>query len=196
MQKKLKTPTLFHFKGHNTFAFSDTHGRHRQITVPQQTDILICAGDAVEDNLDPADYQDFLAWYKKQPAKLRLFIPGNHELSFDIAPLWAETRFKTEDIVLLHNGIFSFHGINFASVTEDIINALGMLPKNIDILVTHYPPLGILDESFGSNFIRQAVEVMKPHYHIFWHIHKAGMKTIETDSTKYINVSHNNILNK
>lgn len=71
-----------------------------------------------------------------------------------------------------------------------------MLPKNIDILITHYPPLGILDESLGSNFIRQAVEVMKPHYHIFWHIHKEGMKTIETDSTKYINVSHNNILNK
>ena len=85
MQKKLKTPTLFHFKGHNIFAFSDTHGRHRQITVPQQTDILICAGDAVEDNLDPADYQDFLAWYKKQPAKLRLFIPGNYKRTWDAA---------------------------------------------------------------------------------------------------------------
>ena len=71
-----------------------------------------------------------------------------------------------------------------------------MLPKNIDILITHYPPWGILDESFGSNLIRQAVEVMKPHYHIFGHIHKEGMKTIEANSTKHINVSHNNILNK
>ena len=33
------------------FAFSDTHGSHRCLQVPEDADIIICAGDAVEDNL-------------------------------------------------------------------------------------------------------------------------------------------------
>ena len=32
-------------------AFSDTHGNHRRLQVPEDADIVICAGDAVEDDL-------------------------------------------------------------------------------------------------------------------------------------------------
>lgn len=34
------------------FAFSDTHGIHRRLQVPEDVGIIICAGDAVEDNLN------------------------------------------------------------------------------------------------------------------------------------------------
>ena len=30
------------------FAFSDTHSRHRCLKVPEDADIVICAGDAVD----------------------------------------------------------------------------------------------------------------------------------------------------
>lgn len=193
---KKPLPAFFSFKGNNIFAFSDSHGLHERIAIPQQTDILICAGDAVEDNLNPDDYHDFLVWYRKQPAQLRLFIPGNHELSFEIAPLWAETLFKTDEIVLLHDGIFSFKDINFASITEDTASNPDILPKDTDILITHYPPFGILDDGMGSTFIRQAVETMNPYYHIFGHIHSKGIMAEKVGSTKYINVSYNNILKK
>ena len=72
------------YKGKKIFAFADTHGAHRQVPVPADTDILICAGDAVEDNLKEGDYDDFLDWFSAQPGDYRIFIPGNHELSFDI----------------------------------------------------------------------------------------------------------------
>ncbi|MGM9740794.1 MAG: hypothetical protein ACI3ZP_09350 [Candidatus Cryptobacteroides sp.] len=37
--------------GCKLFAFSDTHGSHRDLQVPENVDIVICAGDAVENNL-------------------------------------------------------------------------------------------------------------------------------------------------
>lgn len=42
---------LFTYNSHIIFAFSDTHGNHHKISVPEEADILICAGDAVEDDL-------------------------------------------------------------------------------------------------------------------------------------------------
>ena len=44
----------------NIFAFSDTHGNHRKLQVPENVDIVICAGDAVEDNLVGDEYDDFI----------------------------------------------------------------------------------------------------------------------------------------
>ena len=42
------------------FAFSDTHGNHRRLQVPEDADIIICAGDAVEDDLKDSEYDDFI----------------------------------------------------------------------------------------------------------------------------------------
>ena len=69
------------YKGHKIFAFSDTHGMYRRLAIPADADILICAGDACE-GFNPADLQDFFAWYTSIPAQLRIFVPGNHDLIF------------------------------------------------------------------------------------------------------------------
>ena len=51
------------------------------------------------------------------------------------------------------------------------------LPKNIDVLVTHCPPFGVLDVSnyskvnTGCKALMQSVERMQPKVHIFGHIH-------------------------
>lgn len=53
------------------------------------------------------------------------------------------------------------------------------LPQDIDVLVTHNPPHGVLDKvihhehSVGCKFLREAVRVMKPKIHIFGHIHES-----------------------
>ena len=43
---------LINYKNNKIFVFSDSHGLHKHIDIPQDTDITICLGDAVEDNLD------------------------------------------------------------------------------------------------------------------------------------------------
>jgi predicted phosphodiesterase len=42
---------ILNLNNKNIFDFSDTHGNHRALQVPEIVDIVICAGDAVEDNL-------------------------------------------------------------------------------------------------------------------------------------------------
>ena len=38
---------LFNYKEHRIFAFSDTHGMHKWLHIPEEADILLCAGDVV-----------------------------------------------------------------------------------------------------------------------------------------------------
>lgn len=50
------------------------------------------------------------------------------------------------------------------------------IPKDIDVLVTHGPPYGILDftirkEYAGCKGLLKFVEIIKPQAHIFGHIH-------------------------
>ena len=73
------------YKGKYLFAFSDTHGMHRKLSIPKGTDILICAGDVVSD-FQKDGLSDFLDWFSSCPAQLRLFVPGNHEIIFDLCP--------------------------------------------------------------------------------------------------------------
>lgn len=53
------------------------------------------------------------------------------------------------------------------------------LPKDIDILVTHCPPFGILDISKHGNYntgckaLLKAVNEIRPKLHIFGHIHES-----------------------
>lgn len=66
----------FCHKGHTVFAFSDTCGHHRNLNVPENADVVICAGNAVEDKLKGGEYDDFIEWFAGLPAKWKLFIPG------------------------------------------------------------------------------------------------------------------------
>lgn len=67
------------------------------------------------------------------------------------------------------------------------------IPFNTDILITHNPPLGILDKStFGANMgnedLQQRIKNIKPQYHLFGHIHECyGLQ--KATSTTFINGS-------
>lgn len=66
---------VVNYKGHYFFAFSDTHGMYRSLNVPDDADILICAGDACE-GFAPDQLKDFFTWYVSIPAKFRNFEAG------------------------------------------------------------------------------------------------------------------------
>ncbi len=71
---------LIPYKSHKIFAFPNPRAisaAHK----PADADILIRAGDACE-GFNPADLQDFFAWYTSIPAKLLIFVFGNHDRIF------------------------------------------------------------------------------------------------------------------
>lgn len=175
---------------HTIFAFSDTHGAHRSLQVPENTDILICAGDAVEDNLQGGEYDDFIEWFAAQPGKWKIFVPGNHELSFDIDQADAIVRqFEAKGIVVLQDAIEEFGGISICSISGNARIADEDIPKGIDILVTHYPPYGILDQDLGSPEILNFVLKAKPKYHLFGHIHATEGQIFQIGETFCQNIS-------
>lgn len=62
-------------------AISDTHSQHERVGIPE-CDILVHAGDFTWEG-DFLEVRDFVEWLEQQPAKHKVVIAGNHELSFD-----------------------------------------------------------------------------------------------------------------
>jgi Icc-related predicted phosphoesterase len=74
--------------------------------------------------------------------------------------------------------------------TENYYHALNTIHCNTDILITHRPPLGILDRAnnitYGCPDLLQTVLTLKPKYHLFGHIHDAyGIENSKT--TTFVN---------
>lgn len=171
---------MIFLNGHTIFGFSDTHCRHRELQVPENVDIVICTGDAVEDNLAGNEYDDFIDWFASLPCKWKVFVPGNHELSFELDKAKEITDImKSKGITVLQDAIEDCDGVIIGSISPNITIAKEDIPTDIGLLVTHYPPYGILDEGMGSTEILNFVLHSQPKYHLFGHIHStAGLKYI------------------
>lgn len=182
------------YKNQKIFAFSDTHGMYRRLSIPKDVDILICAGDGVME-FTPDELRDFLEWFASIPAKLRIFVAGNHELLFELSPHEA-AQMIPDGIIFLEDEGIEYEDISFYSVParawlhQDII-----LPNNIDFLITHGPALGFLDEESGCPYLRNAILDGKPRIHIFGHIHSQGGKSAKSGATTFYNVSYFEQLN-
>lgn len=175
---------------HNLFAFSDTHGNHHCLKVPEDADIVICAGDAVEDDLKGGEYDDFISWFGALPAKWKLFVPGNHELSFDLDQANDIIRkFEAAGIIVLQDAVEECDGVIIGSISGNSRIADEDIPHDFDILVTHYPPYGILDENLGSPEILNFVLKAKPKWHLFGHIHATEGQQFQLGSTICQNIS-------
>ena len=179
-----------HVRNTYIYAFSDTHGHHRDLKVPEGADIIICAGDAVEDDLKGGEYDDFIEWFSSFPTKWKLFIPGNHELSFERGRADDITREMAAcGITVLQDAIEDCDGIIIGSVSGNSIIADEDIPRDLDILVTHYPPYGVLDEDMGSLEILNFVLKSQPKYHLFGHIHATAGQEFHLGKTICRNIS-------
>lgn len=203
----------------NVVAFSDTHNKHKQITLPE-CDIAICAGDITSVG-QKHELESFLEWFNKQTqCTERIFIAGNHDRCFDpkfgtnewLKPLLNKYNHLTylEDSGIETFGLKIwgspwtpwFHGDYWAFNKyrgDDIDQIWKRIPFGTDILVTHGPPAYILDyveqdkAYAGCENLRFRVEEIKPKIHTFGHIHlesgRLERKVEDYKDTTYINAS-------
>ena len=79
--------------------------------------------------------------------------------------------------------------MSYGCDTEDWLDEkFSLIPDDTDILITHSPPLYLLDEchdyqagkivNVGSYALRKAIERVKPKIHIFGHIHENNGKMV------------------
>lgn len=67
------------------------------------------------------------------------------------------------------------------------------IPADIDVLITHTPPFGVLDRTklgvnAGCQDLLGELKRIKPKVHVFGHIHD-GFGTLERDGVKFINAA-------
>ena len=161
---------------------SDTHGKHRELTNMPSADILVHSGDF---SLAGGDMEalDFIEWLCDLPYKHKIFIAGNH----DDCLLDAKLEGLPDDVHYLSDSGITIDGISFYGTPmfavfegEDLkeIEHYEQIPNNTDILITHRPPLGILDSidgnlHYGSSILLDRVSHVNPQMHLFGHVHSA-----------------------
>ena len=167
------------------------HGYHPKL---DGGDILIVTGDITARGKS-YEYIEFKQWLLKQDYKKIIFIAGNHDQLIEMGRFkftdWGNieylcnsgTEYENLKIWGSPNSLW-FPEINphcaaFTGNEDDLKKEYDKIPDDIDILITHTPPHGILDANkagihCGSIALREAVERVKPTYHFFSHIHEAN----------------------
>ena len=169
---------------------SDTHGRHRDLTIPDDAEILIHAGDFTHFG-KLKDAQDFNLWLGSLPIPHKIVVNGNHEHNAewqkDVKAILSNATHLLNEYVKLPMGgtqTVNVYGTDFFWPTtpgavrkRGICNPLlKIIPPNgaIDILVTHGPAAGVLDDGSGCHQLRAAVlHAIRPRYVVSGHIHQA-----------------------
>ena len=174
------------YKNKSIIVISDTHGKHRELKIPN-CDILIHCGD-VCDFGNKKQIIDFFSWFSDIKVKHKLFVSGNHDFPFLFKNKNA-LKLIPENVIFIENRIETVAGITFYGL-DSAIN-LYQMPKiseqNIDFLITHVPPKSILDENIGCSVLRKFIKLQNPKFHLFGHAHLCGHKKRVTKTTTFIN---------
>jgi Icc-related predicted phosphoesterase len=187
---------------------SDTHTFHNQVQVPDG-DVLCHIGDmGLRGNI--SEILPCLEWLNAQPHEHVVAIAGNHDFAFE---KWPEIMKESLGrIRYLENTGVRIDGKTFygSPVTPWFLDwafniARGAaikrywdeIPKGLDVLLTHGPPHGILDqaaphkhsECLGCEELFEAVEGKSPVIHAFGHIHGGYGQAQFGSGTKFFNCS-------
>lgn len=91
---------------------SDTHVQHRGLELPEG-DCIVHAGDLTGRGQLNQVY-DFLNWYNKLPFEFKIFIAGNHDMSFDFDKSTVKNILADyNDLIYLENSGTEINGIKF-----------------------------------------------------------------------------------
>lgn len=189
---KKKMMQIIQIKNHKIFIISDTHGLHGKLEIPK-CDIIIHCGDICNDgNID--EIIDFFNWFSKLEIEHKIIVHGNHDLPFELDPELSENLIP-DNVIWLNDAFISIEELNILGI-NGFVNEYEVDDNlKFDILISHYPPKGILDNNFGSSTINKVVEKLKPAYHVFGHDHES-FGILYYKNINYINASIFHILHK
>lgn len=190
------------------------HGHHPKL---EGGDLLIVTGDLTARDHLASEWVKFYKWMHNLDYKYKVIIGGNHDNMFQtnkyeiIFEHWksidstylcnSETEFEGLKIWGTPHSLL-FDGVNprctaFMGTEEELKKEYDKIPEDIDILISHTPPHGILDmnkdaDHCGSIALRETMMRVKPKYLICSHIHEQGGKEVDLVMTKVINCSYVN----
>ena len=192
--------------------WGDTHGYHADIEMPDG-DMFIFSGDMMKWNSGEIQQTiKFNEWLGKLPYRHILFVPGNHDKSFERD--YNHMKFLLSNAICLNDSMVEVEGLKIwgSPITptfldwaflrergETIARHWNMIPDDVDILITHGPPYGIMDlcppwrerptERAGcKDLLKRVKELKNLKLHVFGHIHEE-YGTHEQDGVTFVNCS-------
>ena len=175
---------------------SDTHRMHRELGKLPDGDILVHCGDWSNWATAAADTADFNEWLKEQPHALKIVVAGNHETNLSSGSPTGNRAIITNAVYLqgeefVVNGIkfwggpwnpargFTKRANGFSVSPRQSAKNWSKMPDDVDILVTHCPPYGVLDRKeknqkvtyMGCPQLLDHVIRVSPLLHLFGHCH-------------------------
>lgn len=186
-------------------ATSDLHGELP--TIPE-CDLLLLAGDLCPEGTPLLQSQwlntVFRDWLQKIPAKEIVGIAGNHDVVFEeennsLIPRGLRWHYLKDHFLTVSG--FKIYGTPwqlpfwgaFNGDEKKLANVYENIPMDIDILISHGPPYGILDEvpinqHTGSKALRNKVFSINPKLVVCGHIH-GSFGNCQIDRMTFANVS-------
>ncbi|PRY98282.1 metallophosphatase domain-containing protein [Marinilabilia salmonicolor] len=181
----------------------DTHGCHRQLDL-KPGEMLIHTGDVSAYGLEH-EFLDFMDWMESQPFIHKVFVGGNHDLYLQNNKELARSLIP-DGVIYLENETVKIKGLKIYGTPASLFQG-GMafnyhagqeiekewekIPGNTDILITHMPPRGILDNEAGCPQLLEKVDSIRPKLHLFGHIHE-GYGKYEGVGTIFCNAAVSN----
>lgn len=193
------------------------------------------AGDLMGSGYKHVEVVEFFDWLDQLPHKYKIIVAGNHDRLFESNERWCLDQSKS-DVARGWGGIMPPSGgtvyLRDAGVTINGFNFWGSpvqpwfhhwafnvprgaaikeywdkIPFGTDVLITHGPPYGVLDqivpeqskpvwsniihlptEHLGCEELAKRIVIVKPKVCIFGHIH-GGYGSLDRDGTSFHNVS-------
>ena len=190
----------------NLTFISDTHSLHDRLPAIDAGDVLIHCGDFTgRGTLD--DTLNFAEFMAAQPFTHKIVIAGNHDWCFeDKRRKIAEHILKEYGLIYLNDSGIEIDGVKFWGSPiqpefcdwafnrergADIRQHWDKIPTDTDVLITHGPASGILDQCYngfnaGCEDLLLAIKRIKPRIHASGHIHESyGKKKV--GKTLFIN---------
>lgn len=147
---------------------SDTHGMHRQLTLPEG-DVLIHAGDFTRMG-DMDDCADFNLWLGEQPHAHKIVVFGNHEHNAEWKAdadrlLCNATLLRDASVTLEVRGgrQLRVHGTNFCWPMRSRNPVYDEIAEGtVDVLVAHGPVAGYADGGKGCAELLRVAQRVRP----------------------------------
>jgi len=187
-------------------AISDTHGKDMWLNLPK-CDILLFCGDFGIYDKSSLFYANY--WFNKQDATHKIFVAGNHETYLQkIGKEKCKELFP--NVIYLQDELIEIEGLRIYGSpwcpefnrwafmkprrSEDLKEIWSKIPENLDFLLTHCPPYGVLDrntndERCGCEVLIRELINKRPKRHLFGHIHGLGKKSVTQEDISFFNCS-------
>ena len=115
----------------------------------------------------PSQITNFNEWLVALPHQHKIVIAGNHEIAlndFDKKQIRKKV-FNDQCVIYLQDEGVNLYGINFygspwtssrnmgfSAAKTELKERWDAIPNNVDILITHMPPFGIMDTAYSNKY--------------------------------------------